>query len=50
MTRYAVVNKQTNIVENIVVWDGSTTWTLPDNYFAVQSDNFQIDDIYSVEE
>jgi hypothetical protein len=28
---YALVNKETNIVENIIVWDGITEWTPPAN-------------------
>lgn len=26
---YALVNKETGIVENIIVWDGVTEWTPP---------------------
>lgn len=33
---YAVINAD-NVVENIVAWDGDTTWSPPDGYTAIQS-------------
>ena len=31
----AVVNTETKIVENIVVWDGTTPWSPPDGCIVV---------------
>jgi len=36
MENYVLINTQTNIVDNLVVWDGSTqTWTPPTSHIAV---------------
>jgi len=39
MYRYALINKQTNIVDNTVVWDGTDCWTPPDTHTAVNIEN-----------
>lgn len=31
MNQYALVNKTTSVIENVIVWDGVTEWTPPDN-------------------
>lgn len=37
--RYCVIREDTNIVVNVVVWDGNLeTWQPPENCIAVQSD------------
>lgn len=36
MGTYAVVNTSTNIVENVVVWDGESEWAPGDGYVAVE--------------
>lgn len=33
---YALVNKETAVVESIIVWDGITEWTPPDNMEPIQ--------------
>ena len=33
---YALVNTETNIVENIIVWDGVTEWTPPAGVDVIQ--------------
>jgi hypothetical protein len=38
MNSYLLVNKSTNIVENIVVWDGGDGWSPPDECFALLTD------------
>lgn len=38
MKRFALVNSQ-NVVENIVIWDGSTTWTPPKNMQLIDVEN-----------
>lgn len=35
--RYALINKDTGKIENIIVWDGITNIELPDNVQAVLS-------------
>jgi hypothetical protein len=32
--RYAVINSETNIVENIIAWDGLTEWTPPEGCYT----------------
>lgn len=34
MSRYAIVNTATTLVENICMWDGETPWTPLDGYEA----------------
>jgi hypothetical protein len=31
---YAVINSQTNVVENTIVWDGVAPWTPPDGCYV----------------
>ena len=36
MQNYLMVEKTTNIVDNVCIWDGNTeTWTPPDNYLML---------------
>lgn len=32
--RYAVIDSQTNVVENVIVWDGVSPWTPPAGYYT----------------
>jgi hypothetical protein len=32
--KYAVISSETNIVENVIVWDGVTPWTPPTGYYV----------------
>jgi hypothetical protein len=32
--RYAVINSQTNLVENVIIWDGVSQWTPPENCYV----------------
>ena len=34
--KYALVNKETNVVENIILWDGVAEWTPPSEVDVVQ--------------
>jgi hypothetical protein len=36
MSGYAMVNNQTNVVDNAIVWDGVTPYTPPDGYTLVK--------------
>ena len=38
MTAYFVINKQTNIVENVIEWDGQTPVPHLDGFLIVQGD------------
>jgi hypothetical protein len=33
--KYAVINSETNIVENVILWDGVTPWTPPSKCYTV---------------
>ena len=39
MSKYALINKETNIVDNIIVWDGTNCWIPPDTHTAVNIEN-----------
>lgn len=40
MQNYLIINQETNIVENICVWDGNTqTWNPPTNYLTILQAN-----------
>lgn len=37
---YCMVNKETNICDNVCIWDGNfDTWTPPDNYLMLLQEN-----------
>lgn len=36
--RYAIINKETSIVENIVLWDGESEWSPGAGFLALQND------------
>jgi hypothetical protein len=40
MYKYALINNQ-NIVENVVVWDGESNWTPPENMTCVNVENIE---------
>lgn len=42
MQRYALINNQ-NIVENIVSWDGVSSWTPPENMICLNVEGIQCD-------
>lgn len=37
MAKYAVVNKETCLVDNIIVWDGASEWSPGDGHSAIES-------------
>lgn len=39
MSRYVLVNTKTNVVENIIEWDGGLDWSPPNGFIAVNVDN-----------
>ena len=49
ISQYAHIDQITNIVVNVSLWDGITTWSPPEGVIVVQSDTAGIDDIYDPE-
>ena len=47
MSKYALINKETNIVDNTIVWDGSDCWTPPSTHLAVNIENVIADRGYT---
>lgn len=50
--RYAVINSLSNIVVNVVMWNGDTGpdgWHPPEGTFVIQSDSANMGDIYDPE-
>lgn len=39
---YAVINEQTNIVENVIVLDEGSTWTPTQGYYIVNIDGLSV--------
>jgi hypothetical protein len=39
MIRYAIINTSTNIVENVILWDGVSDWIPPENHIAVNAED-----------
>ena len=37
MNTYLLINKTSNVVENSIVWDGSNSWTPPDEYIVIEN-------------
>lgn len=44
--RYAVINKKTHKVVNVIKYDGSSTWNPPADCFILQNDRVNRGDIY----
>lgn len=36
MSNYAIINNKTNVIDNVIVWDGISTYTPPDGYTIVE--------------
>lgn len=47
MKNYAVVNKSSGLVENIVIWDGLAEWASPDGTSTIETDSASIGWSYS---
>lgn len=47
MNRYAIVNTNTGLVDNVTLWGGGKGWTPPTGYEAIQSDTANIGDTYA---
>jgi hypothetical protein len=45
--RYALVNQQSGIVENVIAIDDLNHWPVPGGFEIKQSDTANIDDVYS---
>ena len=49
MAVFAVVENETKIVVNSIVWDAKAEWLPPRNHLVIQSDEARIGDIYDEE-
>jgi hypothetical protein len=38
MDNYALINIQTNLVENVIVWDPQNVWTSPEGFICIKVD------------
>ncbi|WP_225773349.1 tail fiber assembly protein [Pseudomonas sp. Marseille-Q5115] len=47
MKTYAVINQETGLVENLVVWDGESEWSPPEGFVAVETEAASIGWTYS---
>jgi hypothetical protein len=43
MYRYALINKETNIVENLILWDGTDCWIPPDTEIVANVENMIVE-------
>jgi len=49
--RYALINKETKLVENVIMWDGDeTNWKCPETHMCVESLDAGINDEYDEQE
>jgi hypothetical protein len=48
MKRHAVINKNNKVV-NVIVWDGVTRWSPPQEHIAIQFDECDIGDTHDPE-
>ena len=39
---YALINNQTNIVENVIVLDEGSTWVTPQGYYIIDIDGLSV--------
>lgn len=46
--RHAVINKKTNKVTNVIIWDGNQ-WTPPKDHFVIKSDVCECGDLWEPE-
>lgn len=42
--KYAIINEQTKICINVVIWDGKSNWRPPAGTFLIQSDTISVGD------
>jgi hypothetical protein len=48
MLRHAIISSASNVVVNVVLWDGQSEWTAPDGHYVVNVEgNTAIDIGYS---
>ena len=45
MLRYALVNKNTNVVVNIILWDGESEWSASETHDVINVENVTTVDI-----
>jgi hypothetical protein len=42
MNSYAMINMDTNVVENLIAWDGIVSYSPPEGYFLVKIEDPQV--------
>jgi hypothetical protein len=47
--RWAYIETATNIVTNVIEWDGVSDWAPDEGFFVIQSDTANIGDTYDPE-
>jgi hypothetical protein len=47
--RHAVIDKETGVVINVVMWDGKAKWSPGPNHYVVAHEDVDIDDIHDAE-
>jgi len=47
--RWAYIESSSNLVTNVIDWDGVTDWSPEEGYFVIQSDTANIGDTYDPE-
>ena len=46
MYRYAMIDPKTNVVKNVVIWDGVTEWAPSKTHLMIRSEKANIDDTF----
>jgi len=42
MYKYALINKETNVVDNVILWDGGDSWSAPNTHTAINVEGITI--------
>lgn len=46
MKRHAVINKDTNVVKTVIIYDGVSPWAIPDNHYLLEHPTIDSGDHY----
>jgi hypothetical protein len=50
MYKYALINKETNVVENLILWDGGDSWSPPNTHITINAEGIVVDIGYTYSE
>ena len=42
MYKYALINKETNVVDNVILWDGGDSWSAPSTHTAINVEGITV--------